>query len=56
MKKIGECGHYNSNPGSPTFGDWVKCGDFVEIRRGNDHPRYPTIYFKCECCGKEGSL
>jgi len=55
-RKMGECGRYNENYDSPNFGNWEKCGDFLEVRQGNDHPRFPTIYFKCSCCGKEGSL
>ena len=47
------CGRYDDNHASNTFGDWIECGKLIQIRSLNDHPRYPTLVFKCENCGKE---
>ena len=46
-----ECGFYDSWHGSKTFGEWIKCGDYVEVER-TGKGNYPTIHFKCSMCGK----
>ena len=46
-----DCGRYDSSHGSKTFGDWIKCGTFVEIGRIGKGS-YPTIEYKCPNCGK----